>query len=101
MSEMLLALDFFTDTPLEIIVVTPAGEKNAAQPFLQALRSRFIPSKILAVVDEKDIGAAARLIPLVGEKSAINGKATAYVCRKGTCALPATDPDEFTRQIGG
>jgi hypothetical protein len=99
MSEMLLALDFFMDTPLEIIVVIPANQQNAVQPFLQTLNRRFIPNRILAVVDENNIGAAARLIPLVGEKSALNGKAAAYVCRKGTCAMPVTDPEEFIHQL--
>jgi hypothetical protein len=96
---MLLAVDFFTDTPLEIIVVTPANRENAGQPFLQALNKRFIPNRILTVIDEKSVGAVARLIPLAGEKSAMNGKATAYVCRKGTCDLPTTDPEELGRQV--
>ncbi len=99
MSEMLLALDFYIHAPLEIILVTPAGQKNAAHPFLQALNRRFLPNKILAVVDDQNIGAIARRIPLVAEKSVLNGKATAFVCRKGTCALPTTDPEEFIRQI--
>jgi uncharacterized protein YyaL (SSP411 family) len=99
MSEMLLALDFYLDTPLEIIIVTPTGRDNAARPFLQALGTRFIPNRILAVVNDGDLAAVSRLIPLAGEKTPLNGKATAYVCRQGTCALPADDPEAFIRQI--
>jgi hypothetical protein len=99
MSEMLLAVDFFTDTPLEIIVVTPSNRKNSGQPFLQELKKRFIPNRILALIDEKNVDAAARLIPLVTDKCAVDDKATAYVCRKGTCSLPATESEDFIRQI--
>jgi hypothetical protein len=37
--------------------------------------------------------------PLVEGKRALRGKATAYVCEKGVCRLPASDPDAFERQV--
>jgi uncharacterized protein YyaL (SSP411 family) len=57
---------------------------------------------VLAVVRE---GAAqdalAALVPLVAEKKARGGRATAYVCERRVCALPTADPDELARQLAG
>jgi len=42
-------------------------------------------------------GAATRrlaaLVPLAADKGARDGHATAYVCERGVCALPTTDPE--------
>jgi uncharacterized protein YyaL (SSP411 family) len=43
--------------------------------------------------------AAARDVPLVEHRSAVDGKATAYVCRNYTCDLPATEAGELARQL--
>jgi uncharacterized protein YyaL (SSP411 family) len=39
------------------------------------------------------------LVPLVAEKKARGGAATAYVCERGVCALPTTDAEVFAKQI--
>jgi len=31
---------------------------------------------------------------------AMEGKTTAYVCKRGICKLPTSDPAEFEKQIG-
>jgi len=71
LSEMLLAIDFFLDSPKEIIVVTPEGEKGKADPFLFEFRKQFLPNRILAVISEgKDLQYHAKVIPLVKGKIA-------------------------------
>ena len=100
LSEMLLAVDFFLDSPKEIIVVTPEGEKGKADPFLFEFRKQFLPNRILAVISEgKDLQYHAKVIPLVKGKIAQDKKVTAYVCEEGTCKLPTSDPNVFTSQI--
>ena len=47
----------------------------------------------------KDLETHARLIPVAGKKAALMGKTTAYVCLKGICKLPATDPALFAEQL--
>ena len=98
-SEMLLAVDYFLDTPKEIVLVVPAGRDDAA-PLLAELRARFLPNRILVVVGE---GAAlerhARVIPLLEGKTTRDGRATAYVCENRICDLPTTDPAVFAAQI--
>lgn len=100
LSEMLLALDFSLDRPKEIVIVTPEGKEDAAEPFLQILRSRFFPNRVLIVTPEGDrLAALSEIIPGVKNKTAIGGKATAYVCEAGNCKLPTTDPMVFSEQL--
>lgn len=100
LSAMLLAVDFFLDSPKEIIVVTPEGEKGKADPFLLEFRKQFLPNRILAVISEgKDLQYHAKVIPLVKGKIAQEKKVTAYVCEEGTCKLPTSDPNVFASQI--
>ena len=100
LSEMLLALDFWLDSPKEIIVVTAAGSREDADPFLEVLRRTYLPNKVLSVVSQgQDVAAQAELIPLVKGKVARKGRATAYVCEKGVCQLPTTDPAVFAAQL--
>ena len=100
LAEMMLALDFYLDNPKGIVIVAPEEKLNEADPFLLEFRKQFLPNRILTVATEgKDIESHARLIPVARGKFAIKGKATAYVCAKGTCKLPAKDPKLFAQQL--
>ena len=98
MPRLLSGLDFWLDRAKQIVVVTPhdAGE---AEPFLARLRGEFLPNRALVVVSEPDKAALAELVPLVKDKVARGGRATAYVCERRVCDLPTSDPDVFARQI--
>ncbi len=99
LSEMLLAAEFHLDTPKEVVIVTPTAREEA-EPFLAKLRSTFLPNRVLAVATEgADLTAQARLVPLLQGKLALRGQATAYVCERGVCKLPTSDPEVFARQI--
>ena len=77
------------------------NDHAAAAPFLDLLRSRHLPSQALAVVGENhDREALEKLMPIVRNRPAKDGKATAYVCQNHTCRMPTTDPIEFARLIG-
>lgn len=100
LSEMLLAVDFYLDNPKEIIIVAPKGKKGAADSLLAEFRKQFLPNRILTVVTEgKELKSHAKFMPLVQYKFAQNGKATAYVCERGVCELPTSDPKVFAQQI--
>jgi uncharacterized protein YyaL (SSP411 family) len=99
LSEMLLAVDFWTDTPKEIIIVTPSGSAGAG-PLLAELRRAFVPNRVLVVVREgQPLESLSKIVPLVGGKVAQDGKATAYVCERRVCELPTADPAVFAEQI--
>jgi hypothetical protein len=47
-----------------------------------------------------EVGApGAAGLPLLAGRGAVDGKPTAYVCRRYVCQLPVTDPDALARQL--
>ena len=100
LSEMLLALAFHLDMPKEIIIVTPEGQRQSAEPLLAQLRPTFLPNRVVSVVSQGDeLDRHATIIPLLKHKRALQNRATAYVCEQGFCELPTHDPAVFARQI--
>ncbi len=61
---------------------------------LRVLRRTYVPTLVLA---HGPAGAGAPA--LVRDRSAIDGAATAYVCRNYTCELPTTDTGELAHQL--
>ena len=98
LSEMLLALDFATDKAREIVIATPRSREEAA-PFLAELRRRFFPNRVLAVVPEPDLEAFAERLPPVAGKRPLEGQATAYVCERGVCDRPCSEPQAFAATL--
>ena len=97
---MLSALDFYLDEPREIVLVRPEGEGGDVTPFLSELRSVFFPNRVVVIVREGDeLNRLQSIVPLVENKLAQGGRATAYVCQAGTCERPTVDADIFARQI--
>lgn len=41
----------------------------------------------------------AKRFPILAARTAVDGKATSYLCRHGACQAPTTDPDELARQL--
>jgi uncharacterized protein YyaL (SSP411 family) len=98
---LLTALDFHLDQSREIIIVVPQDEVAAADPFLAILRKHHLPNQVLSVVSEgHDCQALEKIMPIVRNRPAMDGKATAYVCQNHTCKLPTADPHEFARLVG-
>jgi hypothetical protein len=99
-TEALLALDAFTDVSREVALVWPAGEAAAVEPLQAVLRRTFLPNAVLAGAAEgDDLAALAKLAPFAADKIAQSRHATAYVCERGHCELPTTDPEAFARQL--
>jgi uncharacterized protein YyaL (SSP411 family) len=96
--DLLLALDFRTDAVREVVLVWPEGESPEA--FLRALRSPFLPSRVLCGAAEGPaLARLARVARVAEGKQAIGGRPTAYVCERGACQLPARDPERLLEQL--
>ncbi len=97
---LLTALDFHLDQSREIIIVVPQ-DAVSADPFLAILRKHYLPNQVLALVSEDPDGQSLeKIMPIVRNRPAMDGKATAYVCQNHTCKLPTADPHEFARLVG-
>ncbi len=102
LSEMLLAWDFHRDVPSVVILVIPEGRKpEDAASLLSVLRRRFLPNRVVGLVTEgSDQETQSKVLPLLARKYAIGGRPTAYVCKRGICRLPTSDPLELEKQLG-
>jgi uncharacterized protein len=76
------------------IVGDPAAPETSA--LLAVAFAGYRPHQVVAAAassDENDV-------PLLADRSRIDGRATAYVCRGFACRQPVTEPIELARQLG-
>ena len=96
--QLLVALDYYYDVPLEIVVVAEADLVDTT-PLANRLRETFVPNKVFCVLTDAAAGVQQGLVPWLEGKRALEGKPTAYVCERGRCDLPTSSPAVFQRQI--
>jgi uncharacterized protein YyaL (SSP411 family) len=91
---LLGAADLAVDGAVELVLV---GDPGAAdfRALAEAAGERYVPSLVIDAVAPR----SARGGPLRDGRTTIAGKATAYVCRHGTCDLPTTDRDTLAGQL--
>jgi uncharacterized protein YyaL (SSP411 family) len=93
-ASLLSALDFRM-TATDVVIVAPAGAEPEAM--LRAVRERWTPGVVLSVHTATAALPAGH--PAAG-KGAVEGKATAYVCRGETCSLPVTEAEGLKALLG-
>jgi uncharacterized protein YyaL (SSP411 family) len=98
--KLLAALDFYLDRPLEVFVLLPNEGANA-DAMVSKVRETYLPNRVFAIAAE---GAKrdrlSELVPSLVGKSALGGRITAFVCERGRCQSPTSDPEVFERQLG-
>jgi uncharacterized protein len=94
---LLGALDFYLSTPKEIAVI---GERDApdTRALLREVWRPYLPNKVVAQSVEGDSHASS-LVPLLQNRTMLDGKAAAYVCEHYTCQRPVTTPEELSAQL--
>jgi uncharacterized protein len=94
-TQLLSSLDFVFGPSFEVVVVGDVESKDTLE-MLKRVRSVFEPNKtvILKPLDKTE-PEIVRIAPFTASLSALEGKATAYVCRNYNCDLPTTDPDDL------
>ena len=102
-TQFLVGLDFAIGPSYEVVITGRAGADDT-RAMLRALRSGFFPNKVLVFKPEGEGGKeVAEVAKFTATQHAVDGKATAYVCRNFVCKLPTTDPGvmlEALRQQG-
>ena len=89
---LLTALDFHLGPVVELAVIGDPGDSQTDR-LLEVVRERFLPNRVLAA------GAGPGAIPLLTDRQALGGKATAYLCEHFVCQTPTQDPGELARQL--
>ena len=83
---LLQALDFHLAAVQEVALVGP--DTHALE---RVVRGAFRPQMVLAGGD----GSDAEGVALLEGRTALDGRATAYVCEHFTCRQPVTEPDDL------
>ncbi len=98
MTTMLRAAAVLPGRATELLMVLPDGDDG--QALRDVLRSGYYPTVVSAFVKE---GASTELLApaLVADRTAVEGKPTAYVCRAFSCGLPVTTPVALRAQLKG
>jgi uncharacterized protein YyaL (SSP411 family) len=89
---LLVALDFHLGRLVELAVIGQPADPDTGR-FLDVLRQRFLPNRLVAVAP------GGGTIPLLADRRALDGKATAYLCEGFVCQVPTADPTELARQL--
>jgi uncharacterized protein YyaL (SSP411 family) len=90
------ALDFYLDSPLEVVIVGSA--ETLLDDLLRTLRETYLPNRVIALCS-RDHEKAAALVPLFIGRNTLANQPTAFVCRANTCQTPVYTPAEFLKQL--
>ena len=91
------AVDFALSRVREVAIVGRPGADDTGALLAEVWRA-YQPNRVVAMAAPGD-GAAVAEIPLLAERTALGGRATAYVCEHFVCKLPVTDPGALAAQL--
>jgi len=96
--QLLLVADLFESKPAETFLFGKAGDASYDEMY-RSVATYFPPYRVLIPVAEGETKSLLALLPSMKGKSALEGKATAWVCYAGTCKAPITDPKELLKEF--
>jgi uncharacterized protein YyaL (SSP411 family) len=96
--QMLVAYEFSLAKPMQIVLVGERDQPDTRR-LLAALDARFMPHRVVLLVNAESRKALANYAPAVAEMTAIGGQATAYVCEDYACKLPTADVETFAQLL--
>jgi uncharacterized protein YyaL (SSP411 family) len=98
--QLMIAVDFAVGPSYEVVI---AGDRQAAETreMLQAIRSRFIPNKVVVWLPPgPESSEVKRLAPFTADHEMVQNGATAYVCTNYECQRPVTNTTEMLFLLG-
>ena len=96
--QLLLAMDFALGHPFEIAIIGDPMQPET-RALLRVVQASYLPHRVLALRRPED-EMAATIVPLLAERSLVDGQPAAYVCRNFACQRPVTTPQELASQLG-
>ena len=93
-SFMMQALHLYLGGLKEVAIV---GQRNdpSTKEMLKTIRSGFFPNTVFAFSYSDEIVKKGAEVPLLADKSIKNGKATAYICKLGSCLTPLNKTEDL------
>ena len=92
---LMQAVDLALGDPREVVI---AGEPDdpAVIEVLRRARSQFEVPTVVTLIHAGNREALEALSPVYRGKDPVDGEMAVYVCRRGVCDTPITDPKAFT-----
>ena len=94
----LKVFELYFAEPMEVAIVGGARDADT-RALLSALHARYAPSRVVVGLDPEEPRPYPS--PIIEGRGQIEGRPTAYVCKRYACALPTRDPDELAAQLAG
>jgi uncharacterized protein YyaL (SSP411 family) len=91
------AADFALSRVREVAIVGHP-EAEDTRTLLAKVWTTYQPNRVLAAAAPGDHTAQAE-VPLLADRPALEGRATAYVCEHFVCQLPVADPEALAAQL--
>jgi uncharacterized protein len=91
------AADFALARVREVAIVGRPGAEDT-DALLAQVWATYQPNRVVAAAAPDD-QAAQREVPLLADRPALGGRATAYVCEHFVCQRPVTEPAELATQL--
>ena len=99
-TQLLVGIDFSVGPLHEVVIVGEPGADDTAR-LARALRTRFIPNKVVVFRPaSEEVCEITNLAPYTKSHTALEKKATAFVCSNYSCQLPTTDVGEMLSMLG-
>jgi uncharacterized protein len=95
---MMQALHLYLGGLKEVAIVGPRNHPST-DTMLKTIRNGFFPNAVFAFSYADEVDKAAVDIPLLAGRKLVDGKATAYVCRQGTCLAPVTSVENLIKLL--
>ena len=91
-------LDFLLSTPKEIVIIGSNSDQKTDNLRREIFRHQ-LPNRVVIGVNGEDNMLSAQGIPLLQDRSMVDGQPTAYVCENYVCNLPVTNPEDLAKQL--
>jgi uncharacterized protein YyaL (SSP411 family) len=89
-ANLLCALDLYHDGSVDVVVLGPSDHGDT-RALLRAVHATYLPNRAITIT-AADRCDAAHVPEAARGKTLVDGRPTAYVCRRFTCSAPVTEP---------
>jgi uncharacterized protein YyaL (SSP411 family) len=80
------------------VAIVGRPDDPATRALVSAATAGYRPNQVTGAAAD-DAAAAGSAIALLHDRLAVDGRATAYVCRAFACRLPVSDPAGLAEQL--
>jgi len=98
-SAMMKALNFWLGPTQEIVIAGDANAQDTTQ-MTNLVHNKFLPDAVVLLHKQGPKGSLIeQIIPFIKNQTAINSKATAYVCQNYICSRPVNNIKDLEKMI--